>query len=335
MAFGFAIVGAGRFASTRIVPALARASGCAAVAVISRDRARAEAFAAEHGIPAAYDRIEDALADRRVDALWVATPHHLHRAAVEAAAAARKHVLCEKPLATTVEDARAMVYACRQAGVALGTGFHLRHHPLHREVRRLVAAGVLGEVLSVEGEWSLETPGTGGPAWRRDPLMSGGGIGTGTGVHVIDLMRFVLDDEVAAVSAFTDAEQAPHTVEQRLAAVLRFRRGAYGLLRCLRPAFHPANDLVVQGARARLAARASIDELARGRLEAVGADPELTGVPAGTDLYALEAQAFARAALSGEEPDASGWDGLAVQMALAALYESARSGRRIEVVPVR
>jgi 1,5-anhydro-D-fructose reductase (1,5-anhydro-D-mannitol-forming) len=335
MAFGFAIVGTGRFASTRIVPALARAAGCAAVAVVSRDRGRAEAFAAEHGVPAAYDRLEDALADPRVDALWVATPHHLHRQAVEAAAAARKHVLCEKPLATTVEDARAMVYACRQAGVALGTGFHLRHHPLHREVRRLVAAGALGEVLSVEGEWSLETPGTGGPAWRRDPAMSGGGIGTGTGVHVIDLMRFVLDDEVAAVSAFTDAEPDPHTVEQRLVGLLRFRRGAYGLLRCLRPAFHPANDLVVQGTRARLAARSSIDELARGRLEAVGADPDLTGVPAGTDLYALEAQAFARAALSGEEPDASGWDGLVVQIALAALYESARSGRRIEVVPVR
>lgn len=335
MAFGFAIVGTGRFAAVRIAPALARASGCAAVAVVSRDRARAEAFAAEHGIPAAYDRLEDALADPRVDALWVATPHALHRAAVEAAAAARKHVLCEKPLATTVEDARAMVYACRQAGVALGTGFHLRHHPLHREVRRLIAAGALGEVLSLDGEWSLETPGTAGPEWRRDPAMSGGGVGTGLAVHVIDLMRFVLDDEVATVTAFTDTEQEPHAVEQRLVAALRFRRGTCAVLRCLRPAFHPANDLVVQGTRGRLATRASIDELARGRLEADGADPELTGVPAGTDLYALEAQAFAQAALSGEEPNASGWDGLAVQAALAAVYESARSGRRVEVLPAR
>ncbi|MER3421391.1 MAG: hypothetical protein C4290_13090, partial [Chloroflexota bacterium] len=73
MAFGFAIVGTGRFAAARIAPALTRASGCAAVAVVSRDRDRAEAFAAEHGIPAAYDRLEDALADPRVDALWVAT----------------------------------------------------------------------------------------------------------------------------------------------------------------------------------------------------------------------------------------------------------------------
>src|SRR6476661_6697034 len=125
MALGWALLGTGRFAAARAAPALAKAHDCKAFAVISRDRQRGEAFAFEHGIPSAYDDLEAALADPRVDAVWVASPHDLHREHVLACARARKHVLCEKPLATTVEDAREMVRACQQAGVRLGTGYHL------------------------------------------------------------------------------------------------------------------------------------------------------------------------------------------------------------------
>ena len=336
MALGFAVVGPGRFASGRIVPALARAQGCAAVAVVSRDRQRAEQFAAEHGVPAAYDDLGAALADPRVDAVWVATPHNLHRPVVEAAAAARKHVLCEKPLATTIEDARAIVYACRQAGVALGTGFHLRHHPLHVEARRLVTAGALGTVVSAQGEWSLESEIGSGAPWRRDPEASGGGIVTGTGIHVLDLLRYVLDDELAAVSAVTDAVISPAApVETRALALLRFARGALGVIRCARPVHSPPNDLLVQGTRAALTGRSTVDEASHGRLEVAGAETELTGVPAGTNMYAVQAQAFAQAALSGEEPNASGWDGLAVTIITAALYESARTGREVRIESTR
>ena len=332
MALGFAVVGPGRFAAGRIMPALARATNCAAVAVVGRDRARTEAFAAEHGIPAAYDDLAAALADRRVDAVWVATPHNRHRDVVEAAAAARKHVLCEKPLATTTEDARAILAACRRAGVALGTGFHLRHHPLHIEARRLVAAGELGAVVSAAGEWSLESEITAGASWRRDPETSGGGIVTGTGVHVIDLLRYVIDDEVTAVSAVTDAQSSPVApVETRAVALLRFRRGTLGVVRCVRPVHAPPNDLLLQGTTGLLHGRGTVDEAARGRLDAAGADPELTGVPAGANMYAAQVQAFAHAALTGEEPNASGADGLAVTIITAALYESARSGREVQI----
>jgi 1,5-anhydro-D-fructose reductase (1,5-anhydro-D-mannitol-forming) len=333
---GFAVVGPGRFAAGRIVPALMKAQGCRPVAVVSRDRERAEAFAAEHGLPAAYDRLPAALADPRVDAVWVATPHHVHRDAVEAAAAARKHVLCEKPLATTVTDARAIVAACRRTGVALGTGFHLRHHPLHREARRLVESGAVGTVLGIEGEWSLETDVSAGAPWRSDPDASGGGILTGTGVHVIDLLRYVLGDEVATVGAMMDAVPAPGgQVERRLVVTLRFARGAMGTVRCVRPAHAPPNDLLIEGATAMVACRGTIDEAARGRMEVSGAAGELSGIPAGTNMYAAQAEAFARAATSGEEPDASGWDGLACTVIATAVYDSARSGREVSIDSVR
>ena len=165
---GFAILGPGRFAAGRIAPALNRAGNCRLVAVVSRDRARAAAFAEEYGAARAYDDLWAALSDPDVQAVWVASPHALHREHVEAVASARRHVLCEKPLATTVADAEAMVRACRRTGVLLGTGYHLRHHPLHREARRLVVEGELGEVTMAQAEWSLPpTPPDASAEWRQ------------------------------------------------------------------------------------------------------------------------------------------------------------------------
>lgn len=329
---GWAILGTGRFAAGRAAPALNKAHGCRAVAVISRDHARAEAFAAEYGIPRAYDDLRAALADPGVDAVWVATPHARHHADVLAAARAGRHVLCEKPLATTVQDARAMLAACRQAGVALGTGYHLRHHPLHVEIRRLLASGRAGTVVAADAEWSLSPrPDSDSAGWRWDPDASGGGIVTGTGIHALDLLRFVLDDEVESVLASVDPLPESGQVERRASCTLRFRRGAFGTVRCFRGVRAPANDLIVECERASLRARRSIDEVARGALELEGLAGPLAGVPVGTDLYALQAEAFAAAVAAGRDPDASGLDGLRVTEATVALYQSAASGRMVRL----
>lgn len=328
-----AVLGPGRFAASRIVPALRRAVNCELVAVIGRDRARTAAFAEEYVIGRAYDALDAALAEGGIDAVWVATPHALHREQVERIAAAGVHVLCEKPLATTVEDAQAMLRACRRAGVGLGTGYHLRHHPLHREARRLVREGELGEVAFAEAEWSLGPSPAGAVApWRRDPALAGGGIVTGTGIHAIDLLRFVLDDEPVSVSALTDADTSPiRPLESRALAQFRFRRGALATVRCARGVYGPTNNLTIQGIAGNLIAHRTIDEATRGTLEANGPDARLSGIPAGTDMYALQAQAFADAVLAGEEPDASGADGVRMVEIAQALYESARTGRAVEL----
>lgn len=332
MSLGWAILGTGRFAEARIVPALQRAHGCEAIAVISRDQARAENFAAEQGIPRAYGDLAAALREPAIEAIWVATPHALHRDPVIAAARAGRHVLCEKPLATTVADARAMVAACRQAGVALGTGYHLRHHPLHREVRAMVNRGDCGSILSAEAEWSLKPrPGSASAEWRRDPELSGGGIVTGTGIHALDLLRFVLDDEVETVSAFLDAVPSDGSVDAAAVCLLRFAKGTLATMRCLRGVFAPANDLVLEGSEAAIRVRHSLDEQTRGVIEVEGAAEALSGIPAGADCYAMQAEAFASAVREHREPDASGLDGLRVVETTAALYLSAASGRSVRV----
>ncbi len=334
MTAGWAIIGPGLFAANRIAPALNKAVNGRLVAIVSRDRQRAEQFAEEHGALRAYDDLDAALRDREIDCVWVATPHSLHLEPVLACASARKHVLCEKPLATDRASAREMIRACARANVQLGTGFHLRHHPLHKEARRLVEAGEFGElVLDAAAEWSVAPPKPGegySSAWRRDPALAFAGITTGTGVHAIDLLRFVLDDEIVAISAFTDAETSPIApLESRAETLMRFSRGTLAVMRCLRGVPAPHNDLLIAGAKGWLVTRGSLGEATRGTVEAFGVEPEVVGAPAGWDMYAAEAEAFVRAIENDEPPNASGEDGLRAVEALDALLESARTGRTV------
>src|SRR5438094_1075339 len=131
MAFGWGIVSTGKQPDIKIAPAMAAAADSALVAVYGRDQARAEAFAQKHGARGAYSKLSDLLADSRVDGVFICSPNALHAEHVVQAAQARKHVFCEKPMATTTADAIRMVQACRSAGVMLGIAFNLRQHPAH------------------------------------------------------------------------------------------------------------------------------------------------------------------------------------------------------------
>ncbi len=126
---GWGVVGIGNIVNGTIAPAMVADPGCQLVAGTSRDRGRAEAFATRFGAARAYTAFEDMLADPEVEAVFIATPNALHADQVVAAADAGKHVLCDKPLAITADDASRAVEACAAAGVALGINFHNRFMP--------------------------------------------------------------------------------------------------------------------------------------------------------------------------------------------------------------
>src|SRR5918996_875273 len=119
MPFGWAIISTGQHADLKIAPAINAAEGAELVAVYSRDQGRADAFAKKHGAKAAYDSLDALLEDSRVEAVFIASPNALHAAQTLQAARAGKHVLAEKPMATTLEDAVAMVKGCGEHGVKL------------------------------------------------------------------------------------------------------------------------------------------------------------------------------------------------------------------------
>src|SRR5690348_15749590 len=149
----------------------------------------AREFAARHAL-AIGTSVEDVLADRAIQAVVLATPHTRHRAQVEAAAAAGKHVYCEKPFALAKADAEAMLAACARAGVTIAVGHHFRLMPSMKALHAEVASGMFGTIMHAEGnyshDWLAATPPEG---WRAAPEESRAGGMTGMGIHVIDCFR--------------------------------------------------------------------------------------------------------------------------------------------------
>ena len=146
------------------------------------------------------DDLEKALADKRVEAIVLATPHSLHTDQIVRVAKAGKPVFCEKPLALKRADAERSVAACVQGGVLLGLGTNKRFWPSMVELRRVAASGVLGRLMMIEGHYSNENSGLHFSAWRDSPGESPGGGMTGTGIHLLD--AFVsLAGPVAEVNA--------------------------------------------------------------------------------------------------------------------------------------
>jgi len=177
------------------VPAF-QAAGARVVAVCQRDEAAARKVAAAYGVPHSYGRWEAMLGAQHPDVVVIATPPHLHRAIARAASATGAHVLCEKPLATTREDAEAIVADVTGAGRVGMTGFNWRFTAAMRRLRALMADGAVGRVLHVRGHWlgarwADEASAT---TWRMDRAQAGHGAMGDMGVHLVDLVRWTCGD---------------------------------------------------------------------------------------------------------------------------------------------
>jgi predicted dehydrogenase len=184
------------------VPAF-QAAGARVVAVCQRDEAAACRLAAAYGVPHAYARWEDLLAAEHPDIVVVATPPHLHRAIVRAAASGGAHVLCEKPLATSREDAEGIVADVARSRRIGMTGFNWRFTAAMQKMRALMRDGAVGRILHVRGHWlgarwaDEASPTT----WRMDRAQAGHGAMGDMGVHLVDLVRWTCGSEFARVAA--------------------------------------------------------------------------------------------------------------------------------------
>jgi predicted dehydrogenase len=176
----------------KVIPATAAAARCEVVAIASRDLGRAQAAASELGIARAYGSYEDLLADPDVDAVYNPLPNHLHAEWTIAAARAGKHVLCEKPLATTTEDAERMIGACEAEGVLLMEAFMYRLHPTWEAVRASVASGRIGELRVVQSWFSYFND---DPGDIRNIVEAGGGALYDIGCYCVNLSRMLFGAE--------------------------------------------------------------------------------------------------------------------------------------------
>ena len=326
---GWGVVGIGRIVLTRVAPAIIGDEECALIAGVSRDLGRAQEFARTFGARSAYDDYAEMLADPAVEAVFVATPNALHADAVVAAAEAGKHVLCDKPMATDVPGALRAVDACRSAGVRLGVNFHYRHMPWVRDLRRLVRDGAIGEVRAVhiEAGAGVSAPGD----WRADPALAGLGTVYSHGVHVLDLLRFALDPAgPAEVTAMFDVEHVGAAVETQASVLLRLSNGALAHVTSNQTVPYPANDLVVHGSEGSVVGR-NLTRARPGTLTVTTRDGERSTTYPDPDAHRRCVAAFTRSVLAGEEPDASGVDGLHSAVLCDAIARSITERRRIPV----
>jgi predicted dehydrogenase len=186
-------------------------------------------FAAEKRlvIGASY---EEALADPTIDAVVLATPHTRHRAMVEAAAAAGKHVCCEKPFALAKADAQAAVAACRRAGVTVGVGQNFRLLPSIKALRALIDAGALGTIMHAEGNYSHDwLAGQGSAHWRTAPEESRAGGMTGMGIHVLDSFSYLVG-RMKRICALSTQRALKLPTGDTTSALIEFADGTTGTL---------------------------------------------------------------------------------------------------------
>ena len=225
------ILGAARIAQLAIVKP-AHATGTRLVVVAARDRQRAEAFAAEHGVERATDSYADVLADPEVEVVYNPLPNAFHGPWNLAAVAAGKHVLSEKPFASTAEEATEVRDAARKAGVSAVEGFHYLFHPVMQRLFALLDAGELGELRHVETVVAMPPPDDGDPRWSF-ALAGGALMDLGCyGLHAHRVLGRWAGGEPVLLDARGAERAGAPGVDERLDAELRFPSGAAGSVRC-------------------------------------------------------------------------------------------------------
>jgi 1,5-anhydro-D-fructose reductase (1,5-anhydro-D-mannitol-forming) len=319
--FGLGFVGLGR-AAGRLALAANRIPGVRITAVASTDAAKAQAFAAEHGSAKSYTSYDELLADQGVAGVVIASANAGHLPQVTRAAAAGKHVFCEKPVGRNGVEARAAVEACRRAGVTFGVGYHLRYHPLIRQARDAIAAGTLGEVRLLRGHFYVGRQ-YDRSGWRSEANASGGGALVSTGVHVIDAFHFLADDVTRDARMICDALP----VEEVCSAVLSFGRGGAGMFDTSRviPNAQGANDIEIFGERGRCVLTGVLGGWVPNGSGFIETDGGRTGLETdlSLNLYSEEIADWIGAVRDGREPLANGAAAISAANAMDALYANA------------
>lgn len=324
--FGYAVVGLGHIA-TYFLDALRDLPSCRVVSVVSGHAGKAASIAKRYRVPQALSYAEfDALCDTPgVDAVYLALPVSMHLEYTKRAALAGKHVLCEKPMASNPEQARAMIAACRSAGVRLSIAYRCPYTAVHGRARDLIRSGILGEPLRIESGFGFRLQ----PGWRADPSLAGGGSLFDVGIYPLNAARYLLGEEpsdVTAASAVCDG----NGLEQSIQWTSLFPSGATAACRSSYRE-HIADTLRITGRRGTLLLAPAFSHRERLRLRGEYVDP-LTGrrcrvdeqTPGGAPShFRLEAEALATAVRDGTETITPGEDGLADMLAMEAIYAAA------------
>jgi predicted dehydrogenase len=322
----FGIVGFGLHGGKRLMPGFALARNCRVSALSRRDLAKAQASARQYDIPLAFDSAENLCRSPQVDAVFVATPNACHLRDVLVATACGKPVLCEKPMGINAGECRQMIEAARKAGVLLGVAQVFRFEESTAWFREQIAAGKVGKPVFARSEFSFPAAHGHARTWINDPAIAGGGPVADVGVHCIDALRFILQDEVLRVSA-REIPGDPGNVEAGAALLLEFSRGTLATVAVsFRAEYRTPFEVVGETGVLRADNALTVERPVQLELRRDGVVVE-TKTASNQLAYALQVDAFA-AAVEGKAhfpiPGEEGWRN---QEVLDAAYRSMKSGQ--------
>lgn len=226
---GVALVGLGRYSEGQLGPALAETQHCYLAGVVSGSEEKRRQWQARYDLPGSnlyhYDTLEAMAGNPAIDIVYVVLPNALHAEYVIRAAKAGKHVICEKPMATSVEECRQMIHACREAGVLLSMGYRLHFDPFNKEMMRLGQDEVFGKVKRIVADDSMTIE---KEEWRLDGALAGGGPLMNNGVYCVQAALFVTGELPVAVRAEFSPKTRPdlfRTVEEGIQWEMEFASG--------------------------------------------------------------------------------------------------------------
>jgi predicted dehydrogenase len=329
----YAVVGLGHIAQVAVLPAFSHAENSELAALVTGNPEEKGELAKKYGVPACpYTDFEKVLADRKIDAVFIALPNTMHREYTERAAAMGVHVLCEKPMATTEEDCLAMIKACRDARVQLMIAYRLHFTDAHLRAIELAAKGELGELRYFNSLFAMQVA----EGNIRVLPETGGGALFDIGVYCINAARYLFQSEPLQVLASTASGDDPRfaEVEEMASVILRFPDERLATFTC---SFGSADmdqfDLI--GTKGSLHMEPAYPYV--GQLKWTvkrGGETDVRTFAAG-DQFAAELIYFSNCILEGHAPEPSGEEGLADIRIINAIYESARTGSLIPIEPIR
>ncbi len=326
------IIGASTIAKEWMINAINRCSGSRVIAILSQSRERGQNFQKQFGIEHSYTKLDAFLANLDIDVVYVGTKNELHKPQTLAVAAAKKHVLCEKPLALSLAGAKQMIRTVSKAGLVMGTNHHLRNAVTHRKLRELVQNGAIGSPIAARVFHAVLLP----PylrTWRIKDHSAGAGVILDVTVHDTDTLRFILNDEVESVMAVSSSHGfEKHGIEDTVMGVMRLDSGILAQFHDSFVIGHAGTGLEIHGTEGSLIASDVMTQRPVGHITLRrGNQKKPVKLPPHVNLYEYAVDCFNRAIQGTEKPAATAEDGLRSLAVALAVKKSAHTGKHVRV----
>ncbi len=323
---GYAVIGLGRIAG-HFMPGVRNSSNSQITALVSGHRDKAERIANEYGISTnsiySYEDFDRIAENKGVDAVYVALPNSMHSEYTIRAAKAGKHVLCEKPMATSVADCESMIAACKAANVKLMIAYRCHYEPTNLKAVKLIHDGALGQVQAIESSFGFNIrPGE----WRLNKKLAGGGPLFDVGIYSLNACRYLTGEEPEDITAYAsvlDHDGRFNEVEENVSWTMRFPSGI--VASCCTTYGAPMEGFFrVHGSKGWLeVSPAFVYEGLRLRGELSGTALDEPNPARDPSHFQAEAEHFSHCVQNGIEPQSPGEEGLRDMRYITRIYRSA------------